>query len=454
MWTVLILAVAVTAHGDVTGWRGNGSGQFDDTPAPLTWSASEGIAWKTAMPEWANGCPILVAGRLYVTAEPDRLLCLSATDGSVIWEQANPRSEALPAGERAAYAAKSAAYEKLAAKRNELKGKLRGIGKQLSDKPANAAELKAEKARLKAEKEAIDQKSAPLQEFARPRTHGVNGYATPTPVSDGTYVYGQFGDGIVACYTLTGQRKWIRYVAPSKHGWGHSASPILVADKLIVHIADTVHALRVADGQTVWSTQSGSKWGTPMGFRVGDQWAVLTTGGDVLRASDGRVVAREIASLPWSSPIAEGNTLYVVDEREAKALRIPDAMADELTFEALWSMKPERNRYYATPLFIDGLLYAIHRSGTLTVIDATSGDAVYTRKLPLGGTVYPSPFLAGGNIYVSSDTGKTIVIKPGRTYEELASNSLEGFRSTPIADAGRVYVRGLEHLYCIKGVQP
>lgn len=50
---------------------------------------------------------------------------------------------------------------------------------------------------------------------------------------------------------------------------------------------------------------------------------------------------------------------------------------------------------------------------------------------------------------VCSDTGKTIVFKPGALPEEVATNEIEGFRSTPVFEGTRMYVRGLEHLYCI-----
>ena len=36
-------------------------------------------------------------------------------------------------------------------------------------------------------------------------------------------------------------------------------------------------------------------------------------------------------------------------------------------------------------------------------------------------------------------------------YVELANNTPEGIRSTPIAANGRVYVRGLKNVYCIAG---
>ncbi len=45
----------------------------------------------------------------------------------------------------------------------------------------------------------------------------------------------------------------------------------------------------------------------------------------------------------------------------------------------------------------------------------------------------------------------TVVLEPGREYEELARNTLEAFRGTPIFDGKRMYVRTMKAVYCIGG---
>jgi hypothetical protein len=47
----------------------------------------------------------------------------------------------------------------------------------------------------------------PLTKYDLPKTHGVNGYATCTPVSDGEHVYALFSNGMGGCYDLDGERK-------------------------------------------------------------------------------------------------------------------------------------------------------------------------------------------------------------------------------------------------------
>jgi hypothetical protein len=52
-------------------------------------------------------------------------------------------------------------------------------------------------------------------------------------------------------------------------------------------------------------------------------------------------------------------------------------------------------------------------------------------------------------LYISSDTGNTVVLQPGREYKELARNKLEPFRSSLVFEGKRVYVRTAKNLYCI-----
>jgi hypothetical protein len=67
----------------------------------------------------------------------------------------------------------------------------------------------------------------------------------------------------------------------------------------------------------------------------------------------------------------------------------------------------------------------------------------------LGGTTYPSIALAGERLFVSSDTGKTIVLELGKELKQVAANTLEPFRSTPVFEGARMYVRTTNHLICI-----
>src|SRR5438128_408505 len=71
-----------------------GQGISEAKDVPLKWSGSENVVWKTAIPGSGWSSPVLVNGRLYVTAAVPlegasglslRALCLDAQDGKLLW---------------------------------------------------------------------------------------------------------------------------------------------------------------------------------------------------------------------------------------------------------------------------------------------------------------------------------------------------------------------------------
>ncbi|MBM4075446.1 MAG: pyrrolo-quinoline quinone, partial [Planctomycetes bacterium] len=90
---LLVMSVTVVA-GDWRGFRGtDASGIALDSNPPITWSASENVAWKKALPGRGLSSPIVVGDRIFVTASSgfrqDRLhvICISTHDGSTRWER-------------------------------------------------------------------------------------------------------------------------------------------------------------------------------------------------------------------------------------------------------------------------------------------------------------------------------------------------------------------------------
>jgi len=71
---------------------------------------------------------------------------------------------------------------------------------------------------------------------------------------------------------------------------------------------------------------------------------------------------------------------------------------------------------------------------------------VWTERL--GGNFSSSPLLADGRIYVGNRDGDTFVIRPGTTFELLATNRLDGqVFATPAALGRALYLRTDKALY-------
>ena len=440
VWLLGLLTTGLLTAAEPVGWRMDGTGRFPDAKIVTDWAPDKNVVWTTPMPNWGNGSPVLVGDKLLVGAEPALLLCVSAADGKVLWQQANDYEQIFPKEEldqaKQALALQNQVRDlenRLNGNPTDLKlyGALADLCRQIADDPANA------------------EKFALAQKLAQPRTQGINGYSSPTPVSDGLSIWVVTGLGSVGCYALDGTRKWLRVVEKPTHEWGHSASPVLADGKLIVHLNNKLVALDPATGNELWRTPGNAIWGTPLPVKIGGESAVVTSGGDLVRLRDGKIVARQVVALPWSSAIAQDGVVYFVDEGLARAMKLPEAMADDVKVEKLWEAKVHKERYYAAPLLHDGLLYAVAQGGQFSVLDAKDGKVLYQQNLNLGGTCFPSPVLAGDRLLIGSDSGNTAIVQPGREFKELGRCKLESFRGTPVCQGDRLYIRGMKALYCL-----
>ena len=70
----------------------------------------------------------------------------------------------------------------------------------------------------------------------------------------------------------------------------------------------------------------------------------------------------------------------------------------------------------------------------------------------LGGRYSASPILSGGRLYLQSEEGKSIVLKTGKTFEELGRSDLgeRSLASCAVAD-GALFLRTEGALYRIEG---
>ena len=452
VWCVFLLLASFVQSAlaaEPVGWRTDGTGKYPDANPPIHWSPTENLVWGTPMPSWSNSTPIIVGDRLFVCSEPSTLVCVRLSDGHILWQSTNDYEETVSPQEAADIRRQRAEAQGLRQQLKPVEAELNNLKQEVQDNPDDA-ELRDNIAVLEQQQQELQAQLVAYDEawWQLPPTHDVNGYSTPTPVSDGRHVYVLFGTGVVACYDLDGNRKWLRFLEKPEHDYGHCASPLLVEGKLLVHILHLT-ALNPDTGETLWQVRLPESWGTPLQARIGDVAVVVTSAGDIVNVTDGRVLAVSQAKLDYCAPVVEGDVVYFI-QKGGKALRLPAEAIETVIPKVLWETNPRDDRYYASPVIHEGLIYAVTWTGILSVIDANTGQVVYERSLDLGGgTAYPSISLAGSHIYISKDSGITLVLQPGREHQEAARNSLEAFRSCPIFARDRMYVRGLQQLYCI-----
>lgn len=395
---LLALAVAAPALGQGAGWRGDGTGRYPAADPPLKWDIDAGTAirWAVTVGK-GQSTPVVSGGRIFLAVEQDLLLCLDRETGKVLWQKDNGYG-VLPAG---------------------------------TPPPAK-----------------------------RPPAAPGCGYATPTPVTDGKYVYASYGTGIVVCYDYDGNRRWARWLdRPQASEYGRAASPLLVKGKLLVSVGG-LEALDPASGEILWEAKDAvPTFGTPAAARIGDVDVVLTPGGDCVRLADGRLLASNLAVMKYTTPLVEGGVVYYAGAPTV-ALRLPEAAGETVRPAPLWQAEDLEGEFFASPLCHDGIIYVASNLGVLDALDAKTGALVFRQKLPIASAdvsdgrepanVYGSLVLAGKHLFLANDAGETLVLEPGRQYKEVAHNFLDkGSGATLVPDGKRLFLRGGRKLYCI-----
>ena len=368
------------------GWLENGSNVYPDATPATEWSAKTNLLWSVSIGS-AYSSGILIAGKLFVAAEPSVLACLDTAQGKILWQKNN----------------------------------------SYADLPEKVEE-------------------APVPGGAEG-----TGNAAATPVSDGQFVYECFGSGIVVCYDLQGQRKWITHLTGEALGYGHSASPLLVGGKLLVSF-DNLSALDPKTGKEIWKAKNVKEaYGTPAKTKIGGVDVVIVPSGEIVRVSDGAVLASTDGTVNFASPMVHDNMVYFMDASSI-ALQLPEKVTDKLQVKKLWEVSLE-GTFYASSVVAKGLIFSVNEQGNLFIVDAKDGKTLVNKELPFStknAPIYGSPTLAGKYVFINNTSGETLVIEAAREYKEVRLNSLgEGSGSAPIFDGKRMFMRGGDKIYCI-----
>ncbi len=226
----------------------------------------------------------------------------------------------------------------------------------------------------------------------------------------------------------TGEEVWkhIRQtdgVAETKHSY---ASPTIYEDAdgaiLIVHGADYVTAHDLSDGHELWrcgSLNPHDRYDRSLRFVASPS------------CGPGLIVVPSAKRGPVIG-IRPGYTGTITDDEKAIAWRMSRGTPD-----------------VASPLVYDGLVYLCGESGVLTVLDAPSGEQVYSQRLEAD-RYRASPVAADGLVYFTSRGGVVTVVKAGRTFEVVSRNEMHEPISASLAISnGRIYLRTFDALYAI-----
>jgi outer membrane protein assembly factor BamB len=236
---------------------------------------------------------------------------------------------------------------------------------------------------------------------------------------------------------------------------GRTSSPLLIGNRLLVNFGSLV-CLDSATGKLVWENhEARATYGTPAAVRIGDVDLVVTPKGHVVRVADGKTLASDLGTCTYTSPVVQGRNVYFLDGLMS-AVQLPETVEEPFECKELWAGDLE-GEFFASPLIKDGRIHLVDKAAKHYVIDSGSGKTVLTRVLELTAaqpdskaSVFSSPCLAGQRLYISDDSGQTIVLQTADDNGTISKNALPaGSGSTPTFTDKRMFTRGGECLYCV-----
>ena len=306
------------------------------------------------------------------------------------------------------------------------------------------------------------------------RKHGLNSYASATPVTDGKRVFMSWGDSdeyfMVAHDFKTGKELWRTQLGASisQHGHGTGTSPVLFEDLVIIlNEHDTgpgyIAALDQATGKERWKI--GRKIGkmtysTPLLVEHGGQVqlinACLDDGMMGLNPRTGKIL--------WTTPKTfdmrtvampvywKGHVFGSCGNGGKGTLMTAVKLGGKgKVTESHIAWKRQRSLpYVPTPIAYGDHLYLWLDNGMVICVDAKTGDEVWDERVGRG-DYSSSPVCIDGKIYCGSRTGEFTVIKASPKYELLGRSQLgEATHATPAVSNGRMFLRGFSKLYCLE----
>jgi len=407
----LLISIACTVAWSATARAGQdwpqfrgpeGQGHSDSVGLPLTWSETESVTWKTAIPGQGWSSPVILGDQIWMTSALDSGHSLHAIAVD------------------------------------------RKTGQILHDVEV-------------------------LKVAEPPAVHATNGYASPTPILESGRAYVHFGTMGSACVdTKTGKVLWTNHDFKLDHEVGPGSSPTLYGNLLLFTCdgCDTRYAaaLDKTTGQVAWKTQRSGvidkpptqhkAFVTPLVIRVGKRDVAIMPGAEWVHAYD-PLSGEELWNVKYPGfsnvprPLYAHGLVYVCtgfNVPELWAIR-PEGQGD-ITDKVVWKATKEMPAK-PSPIIVGDEIYTVSDKGIATCMDAMTGQRRWIKRF--GGSYTASPIFADGRIYFSSEEGKSIVVAPGKEYQELAANQLDGrFMASPAVSGKALFLRTDTNLYRIE----
>jgi outer membrane protein assembly factor BamB len=414
--------------GDWTDYRGpRRDGTSPEKNLPSKWSPSgENLSWKA--PYGGRSAPVVMGDRLYVfnsvgKAETlqERVMCLNADTGKVLWEHKyNVFLSDVPP-HRAAWSSPAIDPETGNVYTFGVGGTLLGFNKDGK----------------------ILWEHSLTEEMGLVTTHGGR---TVSPIVEGGLVIvsgvttgwgeqARAGQRFIAFDKRNGQTLWVS--SPGGRPYDTTYSPAVITDvdgtRLLIQGGGdgTIHAIKVWTGEPVWRYVISKR-----GINTG-----------VALAGNNVIVSHSEENLDTS----EMGLLAAVDIRSKGEIKKEQVKWSHIGWQGGFS----------SPLVDGDRLIQVDNGANMYAVDVNTGKTLWQHNL---GTIQKaSPVLADGKIYVGSENGRFWILKPTQAKVEVlnevqlgSEGNIEQIIGSPAVSNGRIFLVTSDNIYCIgkKAMQP
>jgi len=395
----------------------NGDGISNDKNIPVHFSAKENVRWKASLRGGGHSSPIVWGDRLFLQVTSDdgterSLVCFDANKGAELWRQSIPGKKvkvrfdsslasATPTTDGQAVYVPFWNGKDIVLTAFDFKGEKlwqRNLGEFVSQHGAGASPIVYK-----------DLVIFSLDKDAYRDTKGLTG-PVPNPSTlyafnrkTGETVWEKPRDAVRACYS-----------APFLLQSGKSAP------ELIITSTSAITSYEPDSGKINWN------W----------KWTFVQ---DPLRT-----IAATIH--------ADGHLLACSGDGSGERLMVAVALnglGKDAKPKQVWDNK--KDFPYVTCMLVHGEhVYFVNDLGRAGCFHVKTGKKMWFETIP-DTKFYASPIMINGKIYACSDKGDVYVVEPNPSaYQQIARNKLGGvIRATPAVANGSLYIRTEDTLYCI-----
>jgi outer membrane protein assembly factor BamB len=410
-------------------WRGPAADGMAAGDAPLHWSDSQNVKWRTEIPGLGHSSPVIWGDRIFLTTAIKTGRSAPAAAEPAPAAGSNPHGSPGPQVEH----------------RFDVLCLDRKTGKVLWQRTARTA---------------------------TPHEGGHNTYgsfASNSPVTDGTFVYAFFGSRGMYCYDMNGKLIWEKDFGVQlrmRMAFGEGMAPVVYGNKVILvfdHEGDSFMAvLDKSTGREIWRASRPEKtnWAAPLVVEFKGRTEVIVAGSAKVRSYDletGKPIW-ECAGLGANTipqPVRQDDMVFVMT-----GYRNPNLMAIRLGREGdltgtdaiVWT-QVKGNSYTPSPVLFDNKLYVLTDTGMVSCYNARTGEPYYHQvRLPKAYSFKSSPVGVNGKLYLASENEDVIVLRMGEKFEVLATNTMRDqvFIATPAITGGELFLRSKTSLFCIR----